>query len=197
MKGDGPEISVRMGELATSAVPGDVLACVGLGSCIALVLVDLDRSVAGLAHIVLPDGDGRSTPAKYADTAVPELIKLTLAAGAARGNLRAALVGGAAMFAFGGAPDQQIGARNERNVRSGLARERIPVVSAFTGGSSGRTLRVTVGDPVVATVRGRATAEVAIALDETGASFLSLVSEGTRVENHKRTTKQATTEVAN
>ena len=34
------EIMVRMGELAVSSTPGDVLVSIGLGSCIGLALVD-------------------------------------------------------------------------------------------------------------------------------------------------------------
>ena len=49
-----PETMVRMGELAASAVAGDVLVSLGLGSCIGLALVDRRLGVAGLAHVVLP-----------------------------------------------------------------------------------------------------------------------------------------------
>ena len=49
------ETMVRMGELAASAVAGDVLVSLGLGSCIGLALVDRRHGVAGLAHVVLPD----------------------------------------------------------------------------------------------------------------------------------------------
>ena len=71
------ETMVRMGELATSAVAGDVLVSLGLGSCIGLALVDRAAGVAGLAHVVLPDSGGNAEPGtyKFADIAVPELIE--------------------------------------------------------------------------------------------------------------------------
>lgn len=189
-----------MGEWAASARPGHVISCIGLGSCIALVLADLKHRVVGVAHVVLPEGSG-SPPAKYADTVVPELIQRTLATGADRSALRAALVGGAAMFAFGGAPEDQIGARNERNVRFGLAHEGVPVVAAVTGGSTGRTLRVEVGELVVATVRGSSTPEAPIALDGDPALIspqqMQLPAKGTRACSPKPVMDMALTEVMN
>jgi chemotaxis protein CheD len=136
------DISVRMGELATSADAGTVLVSLGLGSCIGLALVDARAGVAGLAHIMLPgpgDPAGRP-PATFADTGVPALVERVLELGARRTRLNAAIVGGAQMF--GNAGQLQIGARNEEAVRAALRDARLPVTAAETGGSSGRTIRV-------------------------------------------------------
>jgi chemotaxis protein CheD len=144
---------VRMGELATSAVAGDVLVSLGLGSCIGLALVDRRLGVAGLAHIVLPASTG-NPPAgtyKFADIAVPELIEQVVAKGGRRAMLEAVLVGGASMFAVSNA-SLEVGVRNEAAVRDLLAAERISVVAAETGGARGRTVRVHVGSGQV-TVR--------------------------------------------
>ena len=64
---------VRMGELAASAVAGDVLVSLGLGSCIGLALLDRRLGVAGLAHVVLPESGGHAqrNAWKFADFAVP------------------------------------------------------------------------------------------------------------------------------
>ncbi|WP_205696164.1 chemotaxis protein CheD [Conexibacter sp. SYSU D00693] len=133
---------VRMGELAVSRAAGDVLACVGLGSCIGLLVVDRTWGVAALAHVMLPQsppsGPG-ATPAKFADTAIPVTVEQLVAAGARPTRLEAALVGGASMFAMAGG--QEIGARNEQAVRQALAAVRVPVVAAMTGGDRGRTVR--------------------------------------------------------
>ena len=73
-----------MGELAVGKAD-DVLVTVGLGSCIGLALLDRGKMVAGLAHVMLPatpdSGDG-GTPAKFADQAVPALVKELTKAGA-------------------------------------------------------------------------------------------------------------------
>jgi chemotaxis protein CheD len=151
------EIAVRMGEIAVSANPGDMLVSLGLGSCIGLALVDQRRGIAGLAHIMLPEALAGGGPAgKFADLAVPELVEQTVALGTARPMLKAVLVGGAQMFSLGGSGAMDIGVRNDTAVRAALATERIPVVAAATGGSSGRTIRVVPGGPVLSKEAGGA-----------------------------------------
>jgi chemotaxis protein CheD len=136
------ETMVRMGELAFSSCAGDTLVSLGLGSCIGLALVDRRSAVAGLAHVVLPAAEGRAEAAgKFADTAVPALLDAVVRAGGRRTRLEAVLVGGASMFAFGGA-GLDIGRRNDAAVRAELAKLRIPVAAADTGGTRGRTVRV-------------------------------------------------------
>ena len=146
------ETMVRMGEFALSSTPGDVLVSIGLGSCIGLALLDARRSVAGLAHIMLPGGGGarglEGGPAKYADSAVPDLVEQLLDLGAWRNQLEAVLVGGAQMFAGGGS-GLDIGARNDEATRRLLAEARIPIRAAATGGTSGRTIRVHVAPTLV------------------------------------------------
>jgi len=142
-----------MGELAVSARSGDELAAIGLGSCIGLALVDREAGVAGLAHVVLPDSLGKpGPPAKFADLAVPELIKQMEKAGAIQRRLQAILVGGGRMFAAGATMD--VGARNHEAVREALAQARIPIRAEATGGNRGRTARVIVGGDISAQVAG-------------------------------------------
>jgi chemotaxis protein CheD len=149
------EIPVRMGELAVSSTPHEVLTSSGLGSCIGLALVDQRRGIAGLAHVMLPEAIGSGGPAgKFADLAVPELVARTVALGTARTLLKAVLVGGAQMFALGTGNSLDIGVRNEAAVRGLLAAECIPVLAAATRGSKGRTIRVWPGGAVVSRVAG-------------------------------------------
>lgn len=153
------ETMVRMGELAVSGTAGHVLVSLGLGSCIGLALLDRRVGVAGLAHIVLPRAEGRAdeNPRKYADRAIPELLRGLERLGARTARLEAVLVGGAQMFSdVSGALD--VGARNEAAVREQLAARRIPVVAAATGGSRGRTVRVDVGGAVTVREAGGADA---------------------------------------
>jgi len=141
------EISVRMGELATSCDVETGLVSIGLGSCIGLALVDAKARIAGLAHVMLPGPGGDVTgrpPGTFADTGVPALLAAVLAAGAHRMCLNAVIVGGAQMF--GSAGKMQVGQRNEEAVRTALAAMRIPIVAAETGGGSGRTIRVYLDD---------------------------------------------------
>ena len=134
------ERMVRMGELAISDTPGDVLVSLGLGSCIGLAVVDKRAGVAGLAHIVLPAASGtprRESLNKFADHAVPALVDGMVERGAARVFMQAALVGGASMFAGTGL---EVGVRNADAVRELVASRRVPVVAEAIGGSKGRTV---------------------------------------------------------
>jgi chemotaxis protein CheD len=153
----GAEIAVRMGEIAVSGNPADVLVSLGLGSCIGLAVVDQRHGIAGLAHIMLPEalaGDGPI--GKFADRAVPELVERTTALGASRPMLKAVLVGGAQMFALDSSGALDIGARNDTAVREALRKERITVVAAETGGAKGRTIRVVPGGAVLSKEAGGA-----------------------------------------
>ena len=66
-------IKVGIADLNTVKAP-DLIKTTGLGSCVGVVLYDLGREIAGLAHVMLPDSSlSRSGPlneAKYANTAV-------------------------------------------------------------------------------------------------------------------------------
>ena len=148
------EVMVRMAELAVASSADDVLVSLGLGSCIGVALIDRGNRAAGLAHVVLPDSREASAAAgsaKFADTAIPALVAKLARLGAPRGLLTAVLVGGAQMFLFGSQNGSrlEIGARNERAVREALRAAGIPVAVAVTGGSTGRTVRVRVGEGLV------------------------------------------------
>ena len=154
------ETMVRMGELAISDTPGDVLVSLGLGSCIGLALVDKLAGVAGLAHIVLPEASGRPKAEslnKFADHAVPALVDGMVERGASRVFMQAALVGGASMFAGTGL---EVGVRNADAVRELVASRRVPVVAEAVGGSRGRTVRVDVTNGTVSVREAGGTEEV-------------------------------------
>ncbi|HVW89669.1 MAG TPA: chemotaxis protein CheD [Gaiellaceae bacterium] len=137
------ETMVRMGELAVSRSQGDVLVALGLGSCIGLVLIDRAKSIAGLAHVMLPDSASspNAPKLKFADHAVPELVRKTVALGSSPVRLQAFLVGGAKMFSFGGS-SLDVGARNEEATLAQLEQQRIRVAGCATAGTTGRTVRV-------------------------------------------------------
>jgi chemotaxis protein CheD len=140
-----------MGEMVVSSDPNEELVALGLGSCIGLAVVDRTAGVAGLAHIVLPESNDRvDQVGKFADTAVPELIAKMRMVGAVERRFETAIAGGARMFEVSSGLD--IGARNEAAVRAALAKVRIPIKAAQTGGNTGRTVKISVGDLLV-TVR--------------------------------------------
>jgi chemotaxis protein CheD len=124
---------------------GDMLKTTGLGSCVGLTLFDEKTRIGGMAHVMLPSSEiARETDvnvAKYADTAIPELIDRMKQAGAATGRLIAKMAGGAQMFAFASQSEaMRIGPRNVDSCKAVLSRLAIPLEAEDTGGSYGRTI---------------------------------------------------------
>lgn len=145
---------VGMGEIAV-ARDGGVFRTV-LGSCVGLVLHDRRRRIGGLAHVVLPDSHGRGQPAgKYADTAVPEMLRqLRALADGEPLRLTARLAGGAKMLPFQMGPT--IGDHNVQAIERLLAAEGIVIVARCCGGERGRRMRLDVasGSVTIETVGG-------------------------------------------
>lgn len=137
-------LTVGMGEILVARKP-DLLSCVGLGSCIGLVLYDPIRGWAGMAHIMLPSSSsrgsqGKEKPGKFADTAVPELIAVLEEKGALRSFLRAKMAGGARMFSFSPASTGSIGEQNIAATREALRSAGIRLEGEETGGTKGRSI---------------------------------------------------------
>ncbi len=121
----------------------DIIITYALGSCVGICLYDSVKKVAGLSHIMLPDSklaNNPNQPHKYADSAIPALIKRMVAEGALRGGIKAKIAGGAKMFATTGNSDiANIGERNVAAVKKTLASLGIPILVADTGENFGRT----------------------------------------------------------
>ncbi|USK61232.1 chemotaxis protein CheD [Peribacillus asahii] len=117
----------------------------GLGSCVGVIVYDEKKELAGLAHVMLPDSSlaksGSINTAKFADTAIKELVNRLVIQGARASVLKAKMAGGAQMFQFfSGGDMMRIGPRNVEAVRKGLANLNIPIVAEDVGGNSGRTI---------------------------------------------------------
>jgi chemotaxis protein CheD len=137
-------IKVGIADLNIVKAP-NIIRTSGLGSCVGVVLYDSKLDIGGLAHVMLPDSSLAKAQtinrAKYADTAVEELINKMVKIGARKPYLKAKLAGGAQMFQFTSGNDlMRIGPRNVEAVKVQLKRFKIDVVSEDTGGNSGRTI---------------------------------------------------------
>lgn len=133
MEKDGA-IDLGIGEYAV--VNGRLLACRGLGSCVAVILYRKDRPLGGMAHAMLPKSVDKvigvlpqpKDDAKYVDRAVDLLVsKLGR-------DCEAKLVGGASLF-----NSDDIGKRNVEAARAKLAENGVRIVSEDVGGSRART----------------------------------------------------------
>lgn len=141
-------VVVGLGEMQVTRDDASVLTCLGLGSCICLSCYDPVSKVSGMAHVVLPSSDGRSTkaPAKYADVAVPLLMGEMTRMGALRSRIVAKLTGGAEMSRAAGLDGVfKIGERNLEAVKELLAQEHVRIAAEDTGGNRGRTARMFCG----------------------------------------------------
>lgn len=117
----------------------------GLGSCVGLVIYDLEQKIAGLTHVMLPESSlskvSNFNPAKYADTAVESLVSQLTANGARRFALKAKMAGGAQMFQFVTNNEMmRIGPRNVEAIKKELKRLKISLISEDVGGNCGRTI---------------------------------------------------------
>ena len=155
---------VGIAELKTAG-EGEALACLGLGSCVAVAIYDRQMRIGALAHVMLPSKDfGKRREGenmlKYADVAVPEALSRLEKLGCRRIFMEAKIAGGACMFDLYKESQIDVGTRNIAAVRKILADLKIPVVGADTGGSRGRSveLRTESGAFLVRTVRGSAQA---------------------------------------
>jgi chemotaxis protein CheD len=153
-------LAVGIADVRTGGA-GEVLAAIGLGSCVAVAIRDAVRRRGSLAHIMLPQQTyGRRRPdenmRKYADVAVPEAIRALELYGCHRADMAAKIAGGASIFDLGRGELGDIGSRNVEAVMKALAEAGIPVVAADTGGREGRTVefRIDTGEFVIRTVRG-------------------------------------------
>jgi chemotaxis protein CheD len=144
-------IPVRMGEMAVSRDPRDVLSVVGLGSCVAVVLVAPEKRAVALSHVVLPEarmtGGREAPPGKFADTAIPAMLYSLRSLRVKPEDTYALLVGGATMFGHTHSSKLAgVGDRNIEAAREQLARHGIGVASEDVGGTSGRSVHASIAD---------------------------------------------------
>jgi len=133
----GQTAMIGIGEYRVGSFP---MMTIGLGSCIGLMFYDDHLKVGAMVHIMLPDSAGRKDrPGKYADTAIPLLLKELNALGCKNRSLIAKMAGGASMFEYFGA-NLNIGERNAEKIRALLKECNIPLVKEEVGGKMGRSV---------------------------------------------------------
>ena len=138
-------IMVGLGEVKISEDPETVLACLGLGSCVAISAFDATAKVGGMAHVVLPASHGKTgeKASRYADVAVPLLFKTLRERGAVDSRLVINLAGGAQMsLAAGIGTAFKIGEENVAAVSAALTAAGLKPKAVETGGNKGRTMRL-------------------------------------------------------
>ncbi len=138
-------IKVGMADLKVAKFP-DNLTTLGLGSCVGVCMYDPMQKIIGMAHIMLPSSTAvrnNTNRAKFADTAIDDLIKEMELLGAKRRNLVCKMAGGAQMFKFSSANETlKIGQRNAIAVKNKVNDLQIKIKADDTGGNFGRTIEL-------------------------------------------------------
>lgn len=131
--------TVNMGQVTLAFAPTRLTAV--LGSCVAAVLFEPRSRAAVMAHIVLAGSEGRNvtTPGKFADTAVPHMLKLLQQEGLPITNLQVRIAGGASMFGNPTGP-LQVGESNAAAVIRALAEHKLTPGAKHLGGIKGRRI---------------------------------------------------------
>ena len=137
-------IVVGMADLKVAKSP-DILTTLGLGSCVGVTLYDKIKKIGGMAHCMLPTYKGfeGQNIAKFADSAIIELINQLTRLGVSRNSLVAKIAGGAHMFGHTQNNDMlKIGERNAAASTAILQQLKIPIIANDTGGTHGRTIEL-------------------------------------------------------
>ena len=123
----------------------DIIATIGLGSCVAIALYDRSTSVGGLAHILLPSmamSRETSNPAKFPESIVPLMLTEMRALGMPlNARVVAKIAGGASMFGqLVNGTGINVGERNIIATKEALAKARVELVGEDTGLDYGRSV---------------------------------------------------------
>jgi len=114
------------------------LVIYGLGSCIALILIDFKNKVCGMSHILLPKAHQNKVieyPHKYADLSLKFLMQELIKNGAVRDNIKAIIVGGSRIFDL---DENFMGIDNIKAIKEALEKLNIKIIGDDTGGTEGR-----------------------------------------------------------
>ncbi len=141
-------VYVGVGEYAACKSAGHVLKTLALGSCVAVILLDVQNRAVGLLHVALPDSSinkkrANDLPGLFADTGIPKLLEDMKKLGYnGHGKMIVKLVGGASILD----PNNMfnIGKRNLLAIRKILWRYQLGAIAEDVEGSISRSVSVDV-----------------------------------------------------
>lgn len=140
-------IILGVGDYAVSNSPGEILKTYALGSCVAVVCLDVDNKSVGMAHIALPESfvnpdRALQYPAYFADTGIPVLLKEMRRLGYTGSfrKMKVKLAGGSRMMDDDGLFN--IGERNLSAIRQFLSEQGLYVSAQDVGGKISRNVMV-------------------------------------------------------
>lgn len=142
-------ITLGVGDWAVSDDASDIIKTYALGSCVAVLIYDVSKNIAGMAHIALPESSvdpekAKRQPAYFADIGVAVMIEEMKRRGATRAHVWVKLAGGAQVMDPKGIFD--IGKRNVLAIKRALWRSSLGPIAEDTGGTTSRTVTMSVAD---------------------------------------------------
>lgn len=142
-------ITLGVGDWGVSDNPLDSIKTYALGSCVAVMIFDSAKQIAGMVHVALPDSaidqeKAKKQPGYFADVGVSVMIEEMKKRGALRQHVWVKLAGGASMMDPNGIFD--IGKRNILAIKRALWRSSLGPIAEDTGGTTSRTVTMDVAD---------------------------------------------------
>ncbi len=142
-------VTVDISDYRVSGDPEGVIVTYALGSCIAVMLHDPVRKVAGMIHYMLPLSEtspekAKTRPAMFADTGIPLLFHTMYAQGCRKEDLVVKVAGGGALYDDKGIFN--IGKRNYTVLRKMFWKTGVIISAEDVGGAKSRTVRLRVSD---------------------------------------------------
>lgn len=137
-------VVVGLGEIQVSNDPNYVLSCLGLGSCIGISAYDPVARVGAMVHVVLPHCNvpaSEKTPAKFANTALPCMLKEMEKKGAVKKRIILKIAGGAKIISTIPAKSLlDIGERNCEAIKIAIAEYKYDLKAENLRGTLGRSM---------------------------------------------------------
>ncbi len=139
---------VGIADMVVSAEPREVIVTYALGSCLGLCVFDPVARVAGMLHLMLPQGalspeKAGANPLMFADTGIPKLFLGSYALGAKKERMIVTVAGGAS-FNMNEDADLAIGQRNIAMLRKVMWKNGVLLKKHELGGSEPRNMSLDV-----------------------------------------------------
>lgn len=146
------QIHIGIGDYAVSGDQSQSIKTFALGSCVAIIVYDKTRHIAGMMHVALPESSinrqkADSKPGYFVDTGLPILLSEMKKKNVTRANLWIKLVGGSNIM------DEKrrfdIGKRNVLAIKKMLWKKQLGTIAEDVGGDISRTVCIDVGTGAV------------------------------------------------
>ncbi|OGF45280.1 MAG: hypothetical protein A2231_11150 [Candidatus Firestonebacteria bacterium RIFOXYA2_FULL_40_8] len=137
-------IDVLTGEVKTGR-DKKILVSSAIGSCVAVVAIDVKKKVGGMAHIMLPGKAPaeKSFKTRYAFNALAGLFSKMRKLGAVKNNIKVFIAGGANVLRL---KNCNVGRDNIKSIKGILKDREINILAKNTGGIERRRVKLDISN---------------------------------------------------